>query len=475
MGDFLTSVWKWKYAAVAIWCFVIYLLFSLILLLYSFFFGLEGIWGTYPLVLLGLALEIYFYVPCLTVVPVLHTVLSLQDFVKRLKFYACLAIPSFLTFVAVGTATSATYLTISVICVLVFLLDFTVFIQPLHRIDRIQALRRRFRPPMKSIIFIALISTIVASPFTSIIAIPFLILQILILSITSIVFGERVSFATKSDCSRLLMGLKSFNQPLIQLWAYSDLFEVSRDPKSSRRQFIYRDGGQTFKDVADAIFTLIDTFGNENQDLNEKVKDKRPIFQLNSAQRARGRAQDFDGFAVTEKPKNRFILKFWKRYLSDLWSLRTRKMRLREAEAKATAKSIFVMKAAEAFANLLFRSEIEDEFGGVQLHTERFIEVLGNVKRDLDRTAHGTWITPPFGFPWIASGYADLSDQVWRVVDWVLEKVLKKFGKRIDVTMMSKRNAMLVSECGAIWEGYTTCEEEEGQVLMSRDTEVMDH
>jgi hypothetical protein len=279
----------------------------------------------------------------------------------------------------------------------------------------------------------------------------FLFLQLAILCIVSIILGERTSFASKSDCSRLLSGLKSFSQPLVQYWAYSNLLEISCDKNCSRRKFIYKDGGQSFKEIVTAIISLLDSFGNEHQDLQEKEKDTRPIFQLNSTERTRGRAQGFDGNLITEKPPiasstSKNPLKNLRDRLSTMQRKRARQIRLMEAEAKAASKSILVMKAIDSVTNLLMRAENEDNFGGVQQNAERFLEALINVKMDLDQTAHGLWVTPPFTFPWLTKDYADLADRVWRLVNTITIELFEKYGDRVDKDLLSRRNRRFMDD-----------------------------
>lgn len=433
MTKFQTSVWNWKWLAIFIWSYAAYILLNLFNLILAKILKLHIRWYLYPLSTLSLFGPLYIYVQCLTVVPVRHNVLVFNKWLNRFGFtmaeFAWVFINTFIF------APFKTSFIVSLVTTTLILLhfDFTVYVT-FKRFRRIETFKDAFLVHLnyKYNYLIILASCLLSfNPLLALFSVPLFCLLSAMLTLASIIAGERTSFALPDSSSRLNEGLSSYNE-IYKYWAYSDLLEATSKTQKLRREYLFGDGGKGFADIAGNIVRCLENYAESHENLAEDASLNAPLHRLNDPTIQRDKS-----YTITKKSVPlKTALKTW-------WKTRGSRMIHMKSEAKATNDSIIVMKGIRASVSLIYLASSEDKFGIIQVQAENLLNAIISVLIAVQKTVHIKWYTPPYSVKWICDDPCELTDQVLDVAYWAVDNLLREFGEKFDLSLLSKDNAEL--------------------------------
>jgi hypothetical protein len=264
------------------------------------------------------------------------------------------------------------------------------------------------------------------------------------------VCGERTSFVLNANCSRLVAGLKYSRSDVVQYWAYADLLNVAADPDPRRRRFLYKDAGQNFRDVVDAVCALLDSVGAKFENLAESGQPAFPG-RINDWKRYRSPESSITAMTpqeATDTPRavtpirrlEEIVRRLWLAGKA-WWARRPGLLKREAAECEALGRAVLVLAAVEAVVKLVCKTEgghDEDKFGVVQVHVENIINNMDLIHREAAAALQNGWAGPPFRVPWIARDHEELANQIVQMLEWAVALLNDRFGQQLDDEELSK-------------------------------------
>ncbi|OHT09651.1 hypothetical protein TRFO_21368 [Tritrichomonas foetus] len=429
MQNFINSVWKWKYSAIFSWVLTIYLVYILSAEFLRHYLVQPYPLGSYlsPVILISVCIPLYFYSKSLCVVPIRKNVIPLMDMKYPALFFLTQFIWCFFHLFMYLSPKLSLQISACFLIVFYLFLDFTIVLlyDKKNRIENIKT-HCLYCIPISPIFASFAICYFTFDLYVSIIVSSTLFLSLFFISICSLICGEKTSFAKSDDASRLADGLE--RRSLVeQYWAYSDFLDIASDKVSSRRNFIYEDAGKTFSRIVKSIITKISDMSEAHDSLSTNQKS-------NSS----SNSSHYPSLKV-------FIQRQWTNFLGYMKGRHIRQMTMKK-ERKASENSIIVMNGIQSLVKMMFLAKKEDKYGIVQVHAEEIVNAIISLHRSVDRSHTYIWKTPSFGKQWIADDYQDLALQVLRVTNWAITNLILKYGKKLDLEMLSNENSKYVIE-----------------------------
>lgn len=441
-SQFISSVWKWKYAASFSWSLIVFIVFLIFYRFTNFIFNIKTKLYLPIIAMIFIPLENILYYRCLTIVPKIHSILTMKEFLQRCAWFFTHWLWNSIVLMPLCKIRAAFFLGFILSYFLVNTITFSVYIQQFviaraNRKDRLEILKGTYTFPVIPIIVLTIVGVFSFSFNILVIAIALYLVSDIILRIIEIIAGEPVSF-TSTSSKRLIDGLKSTG--LVKYWAYTDFLLAALDDCSQRREILFDTKDNLFQKLILTIKDDLSEYANRFFDFYDPTDDGRlNISQINNAT-----------LTVSEKG-NRLVNRIVSTKIYQQIKARYRRYQSRTTkkynESRTIYNSFFVIEAVRALDALIELAPREDKYGLLQAQSEVFVNQLLTVFRSINDTNCMIFALPPFNG--VVKRYNDqpiyensqvLTNFVRRYVYDTLSAFISKYGSSIDTGRISKAN-----------------------------------